>query len=184
MTKRFATAIAAALALSAMASATAQTAAGSGIRISKEGPTQVMGGDVVLTPWTLTPERFRTDLEPITVPSGCASKIDMTEIGKVAIKSDLYQPGMVSPDSAKFLALCTIPGQISSGEMHMQDGRTMYEISLIPERRSTNAKVIIDANTGEVLSSKTYGGLRGLAGFLRENVERKENKVKPDTIPY
>src|SRR5262249_25559395 len=69
-----------------------------------------------------------------------------------------------------------IPGKITSGEMHAENGRTMYEVSLIPDRRSVNAKVIVDANTGEVLSAKTYGGLRGLAGFLRENVERDMNK--------
>src|ERR1051325_7699420 len=112
---------------------------GSGLRITKEGPATSYG-EVVMTTWTLTPEKFRADLEPLNVPSGCASRIDLAEVSKVAIKSDLYQPGMITPDSAKFLALCVIPGQIGSGEMHMQDGRTMYEISLIPERRSTNAK--------------------------------------------
>lgn len=143
----------------------------------------VSKGEVWMTPWDLPVAYFRTDLEPIPVPTTCTGAIDPTEITKVSIKADLYRPGMVSPDSAKFLALCAIPGQITSGEMHMQDGRTMYEVSLIPERRSTNAKVIIDANTGEVLSSKTYGGLRGLAGYLRESVERNENKNKPQTVP-
>jgi hypothetical protein len=183
-----ATAIAAALTLTAMATAKAQDTARIKpiIPISKEQPPKASSGEVTLTPWTLTPEKFRLDLEPITVPTGCASLIDTAEVKKVSIKSDLYQPGMVSPDSAKFLALCVIPGQISSGEMHMQDGRTMYEVSVLPEKRQTNAKVIIDAKTGEVLSSKTYGGLRGLAGYLRESVERKENKVKPpkDTVPF
>jgi uncharacterized membrane protein YkoI len=133
-------------------------------------------GDVQLTPWKLTPEQFAADLEPVPVPTGCAARINRADVSRIAIKTDLYRAGMISPDSAKFLALCAIPGQVTSGEMHAENGRTMYEVSLIPDRRSTNAKVIIDANTGEVLSSKTYGGLRGLAGFLRENVERQENK--------
>jgi uncharacterized membrane protein YkoI len=177
-----ATAIAAALTLTAVAGAKAQdtTRIKPPIPISKE-PAKASPGEVTLTPWTLTPEKFRLDLEPITVPTGCTALIDTAEVHKVTIKSDLYQPGMVSPDSAKFLALCVIPGQISSGEMHTADNRTMYEISVLPEKKQTNAKVIIDAKTGEVLSSKTYGGLRGLAGYLRESMERKENKVKPPT---
>jgi hypothetical protein len=154
---------------------------------SQAGPTMrstISKGEIAFTsPWQLTPAQFRADLEPIHVPTTCAGAIDPAEVTRVAIKADLYQPGMVTPDSAKFLALCTIPGQITSGEMHAQDGRTMYEVTLIPERRSTNAKVIIDANTGEVLSSKTYGGLRGLAGYLRESVERDENKDRPQTVP-
>lgn len=183
MKRTVVTALAAALTLTAMASARAQDTSRARLPISKDLPPKASPGEVQLTPWTLTPEKFRLDLEPLTVPNSCAGKIDTAEVSKVAIKSDLYKPGMVSPDSAKFLALCVIPGQISSGEMHTQDGRTMYEITLIPEKRSTNAKVIIDANTGQVLSSKTYGGLRGLAGYLRESAERKENKAKKDTIP-
>jgi len=183
-----ATAIAAALTLTAVATVRAQdtTRIKPPIPISKDQPPKAASGEVTLTPWTLTPEKFRLDLETITVPTGCATLIDTAEVHKVAIKSDLYQPGMVSPDSAKFLALCVIPGQISSGEMHTADNRTMYEISVLPEKKQTNAKVIIDAKTGEVLSSKTYGGLRGLAGYLRESMERKENKVKPpkDTVPF
>jgi hypothetical protein len=137
---------------------------------------------LAMTPWQLTPAQFRADLEPVPLPTTCTGAFDRSEITTVSIKADLYRPGMITPDSAKFLALCAIPGQLTSGEMHEQDGRTMYEVSLIPERRSTNAKVIIDANTGAVLSSKTYGGLRGLAGYLRESVERDENKNRPQPV--
>jgi hypothetical protein len=160
---------------SAVSLAAAQTRPSTSYTISKD--------EVWTTPWQLPVAYFRNDLEPVPVPSTCTGAIDPTEITTVSIKADLYRPGMVTPDSAKFLALCAIPGQITSGEMHAQDGRTMYEVTLIPERRSTNAKVIIDANTGQVLSSKTYGGLRGLAGYLRESVERDENKNKPQTVP-
>jgi hypothetical protein len=37
--------------------------------------------------------------------------------------------------------------------------------------------VEIDATTGEVINAKQYGGLRGLAAFLRESTERKKNKT-------
>jgi hypothetical protein len=174
----------------AISHADAQVSPTSTSRISKDPvsstPTITMTspGDVRLTPWSLPAAEFNADLEPVAVPTGCAARINPADVSRVTIKSDLYRTGMVSPDSAKFLALCAIPGQVTSGEMHAQNGRTMYEVTLIPDRRSVNAKVIIDANTGEVLSSKTYGGLRGLAGFLRENVERQENKTPaiPDSL--
>jgi len=140
--------------------------------------TSISGGEVVdATPWTLPAAQFATDFESIMVPSNCAAVVDRADVARIAISSRLYQPGvMISPDSAKFLAACVIPGQITSGEMHQENGRTMYEVTLIPDGKTVNAKVIVDANTGQVLSSKTYGGLRGLAGYLRENVEREQNK--------
>ena len=103
---------------------------------------------------------------------------DADEVAKVAIKSDLYRQGMITPDQAKALALCAVPGQIGSGEMETADGRTVYDISLIPNDKKTYTKIQIDAYTGEVVNAKQFGGLRGLAGFLRESAERKENKAK------
>jgi hypothetical protein len=97
-------------------------------------------------------------------------------IRAVAIKSDLYVRGMVTPDSAKAIAICNVPGQISSGNMESDDTRTVYEISVLPTNKKTYSKVIVDANTGAVLSTKQFGGARGYAGFLRESAKRRQNK--------
>lgn len=112
------------------------------------------------------------------------STVDVSAAKAVAIKSDLYKAdsGMISPDSAKVLALCAVPGQIGSGEMNTDNGRTQYAIDIIPNQKKTHTKVVIDAKTGAVLSSKQFGGLRGLAGWVRESAEHKTN-VKKDTIP-
>jgi uncharacterized membrane protein YkoI len=104
----------------------------------------------------------------------------------VAIKTDLYQAGsMISPDSAKLIALCAVPGQIGSGEMNLANGVTEYAIDIIPDHKKTHTKVIVDAQTGAVLSSKQFGGLRGLTGWVRESAEHKTNKAKAarDTMP-
>lgn len=134
------------------------------------------------TPWTLTPERFRADLEPIPVPS-CGRRVDVVGIAPVTIKSNLYGAGMISADSVTFLALCAVPGRIRSGEMHQVAGRTLYEVRIIPERGTTHATVLVDANTGEVLSSRTYGGRRALAAYLRDTVEHRDTFAKPPTLP-
>ena len=111
------------------------------------------------------------------------STVDASAAKAVTIKSDLYKDdaGMISPDSAKVLALCAVPGQIGSGEMTTTNGRTAYEIDIIPNEKKTHTKVTIDAKTGAVLSSKQFGGLRGLAGWVRESTEHKMNKDKPPT---
>ena len=115
-------------------------------------------------------------------PTGTTcSTVDVAAAKAITIKSDLYKAdaGMISPDSAKVLALCAVPGQIGSGEMNVTNGITEYAIDIIPNEKKTHTKVVIDANTGAVLSSKQFGGLRGLAGWVRESSEHKMNKNKP-----
>jgi len=109
------------------------------------------------------------------------SSVDVTAAKAVTIKSDLYKEdaGMISPDSAKVLALCAVPGQIGSGEMNLTEGRTAYAIDIIPNDKKTHTKVVIDAATGAVLTSKQFGGIRGLAGWGRESAEHKMNKKSP-----
>ena len=115
-------------------------------------------------------------LRPGATPVYCAPN-DAAEVARVSIRSDLYRSTMISPEQAKALALCAVPGQISSGEMEVNNGRTVYQITLLPTDKKTHSKVEIDAFTGEVLNAKQFGGLRGLAGFLRESAERSNNKV-------
>jgi uncharacterized membrane protein YkoI len=118
------------------------------------------------------------------VPTGAVcSSVDVNAAKAVSIQSDLYKPdaGMISPDSAKLVALCAVPGQIGSGKMEMADGRTTYKIDIIPNEKKTHTDVVVDANTGAVLSSKQFGGLRGLAGWVRESGEHKLNTKKPKT---
>lgn len=113
------------------------------------------------------------------------STVDANAAKAVQIKSDLFKAdaGMISPDSAKIVALCAVPGQIGSGEMNVDNGITEYAIDIIPNGKKTHAKVIVDANTGAVLSSKQFGGLRGLAGWVRESNDHKTNTVKPPADP-
>jgi hypothetical protein len=116
-------------------------------------------------------------------PAGatCSSAVVGGEASKVNIKADGYDPAtMISPDSAKTIALCYVPGKIADGEIESNGTRTIYEISVLPNKKKTYAKVLIDAKTGEVLSTKQFGGARGLTGFLRESAERKRHKAKGD----
>jgi uncharacterized membrane protein YkoI len=111
----------------------------------------------------------------------CSSAVVGTEARKVNINAEGYDPAtMISPDSAKTTALCYVPGKIADGEIESNGTRTIYEISVLPNKKKTYAKVLIDAKTGEVPGTKQFGGARGLTGFLRESAERKRNKAKTD----
>ena len=153
-------------------SAQAQAQSDRRIPINKDNPTvtTTSSGDVEYT----GPLGYR--LRPGGQPIYCAPN-DAAEVARVEIKSDLYTTSMISPAQAKAIALCAVPGQISSGEMQVNNGRTVYEIALLPTDKKTYSKVEIDAMTGEIINAKQFGGLRGLAGFLRESAERKTNKV-------
>ena len=109
--------------------------------------------------------------------AACTAGTMSAEVKKVKIDSHYYTTGMISPDSAKAIALCYVPGQLSSGEMESNGNRTVYVVTVLPTDKKTYSKVIIDANTGAVLSTKQFGGARGLAGFLRESQKRRQNKT-------
>jgi Predicted membrane protein len=105
------------------------------------------------------------------------STTDVTAAKSVEIKTDKYDAAtMISPDSAKLIALCLVPGQVTDGEMNLTNDRINYTIDIIPDKKMTHTKVVVDAETGAVLSSKQFGGARGLAGWVRESFEHKENK--------
>jgi|SwirhisoilCB2_FD_contig_51_13491966_length_660_multi_5_in_0_out_0_1 hypothetical protein len=137
------------------------------------------GGDVVLTPSADSADIAAARAagywyRPAT--STACSNIDLGEAANVQMKTDMYDSAtMISPDMAKRVALCAIPGQIGSGEMNMSGNRAEYEIAIIPNGKKTYSKVIVDAQTGAVLSTKQFGGARGFAGWVRESFEHKQN---------
>jgi uncharacterized membrane protein YkoI len=163
----------------AATSAQAQAQSETRIPITKDGSTVstttttttvISGGDVEFT----GPLGYR--LRSGGAPVYCAPN-DPAEVARVSIKSDLYTTDMISPEQAKALALCAVPGQLASGSIENANGRNVYEIDVLPTDKKTATKVEIDATTGEVINAKQYGGLRGLAAFLRESAERKNNKT-------
>ncbi len=106
-----------------------------------------------------------------------ATKAAAQEPARIEIKAGLEGRAHVTPDSAKAIALARVPGQVAGGELHEDNGRLVYDIKVLPERKRTYTKVVIDAHTGRVLSAKQYGGVRGAAGYVRESGSRKRNKA-------
>lgn len=153
---------------------TAAQAQSSGIPIHKDAPSvsSTSTGDVE---WT---GNLGYRLRPGGAPIYCAPG-DVEEVAKMQVKTDKYVTGMISAEQAKAIALCAVPGQISSGEMDSYENRPTYQITILPTGKQVHAKVDVDAYTGEVLNAKQFGGLRGLAGYLRESAARKKNNTQP-----
>jgi uncharacterized membrane protein YkoI len=111
------------------------------------------------------------------VSSATVAKVAVDEPARIEIKAGTEGRARVSPNRAKAIALARVPGQIAGGELTDEDGRLVYNIKVLPEKKKTWSRVIIDARTGRVLSVKQYGGIRGAVGYVRESGSRKRNKA-------
>jgi uncharacterized membrane protein YkoI len=111
------------------------------------------------------------------VSAGAVAKVAADERARIEIKAGTEGRARISPNRAKAIALARVPGQIAGGELTDEDGRLVYQIKVLPEKKKTYSKVIIDARTGRVLSVKQYGGVRGAVGYVRESASRKKNKA-------
>jgi peptidase YpeB-like protein len=110
------------------------------------------------------------------VSNGTVAKVAIDERARIKIKAGTEGRARISPARAKAIAVTRVPGQIAGGELTDEDGRLVYEIKVLPEKKKTYSKVIIDARTGAVLSVKQFGGVRGAVGYVRESANRKRNK--------
>lgn len=168
--------------------AQAQTTSSTRIPIHKDYNTGTASGtlETTSTYGTYMPDTIAGPIYYTPASTATCSSVDAAAANAVSIKTDLYNSAtMISPDSAKFIALCAVPGQIGSGEMNVANGRTNYAIDIIPNGKKTHTKVIVDANTGAVLSTKQFGGVRGATGWIRESLEHRKNTTSTptDTIP-
>jgi hypothetical protein len=111
------------------------------------------------------------------VSTSTVAKVAVDEPARIEIRAGTEGRARISPNRAKAIALARVPGQVAGGELTDEDGRLVYQIKVLPERKRTYSKVIIDARTGRVLSVKQYGGVRGAVGYVRESGSRKRNKA-------
>lgn len=117
------------------------------------------------------------EAQKVAVSSGTVAKVAVDEPARIEIKPGTEGRARIGPNRAKAIALARVPGQIAGGELHDEDGRLVYDIKVLPEKKKTYSKVVIDARTGAVLSVKQFGGVRGAVGYVRESASRKRNKA-------
>ena len=103
---------------------------------------------------------------------------------KVKVDANVASSAKVSADSAQGIALAQVQegGKVNSGELHMEDGKLVYDIHVVPNGKKTSRLVRVDAMTGDIVKDKQYGGIKGVAKkHAQHEKEEKSQKAAPDS---
>jgi uncharacterized membrane protein YkoI len=103
---------------------------------------------------------------------------------KVKVDANVASSAKVSADSAQAIALAQVEegGKVNSGELHMEDGKLVYDIRVVPNGKKTARLVRVDAMTGDIVKDKQYGGVKGVVKKHAEHEkEEKAQKAAPDS---
>ena len=103
---------------------------------------------------------------------------------KVKVDANVASSAKVSADSAQAIALAQVQegGKVNSGELHMEDGKLVYDIRVVPNGKKTSRLVRVDAMTGDIVKDKQYGGVKGVVKKHAEHEkEEKSQKAAPDS---
>jgi hypothetical protein len=94
----------------------------------------------------------------------------------VKVASSLASAAKITGDSAFALARATVPdGEISSAKLEMEDGRLVYTVKLLQKNKGAS-EVRVDANTGEVVKDKKFGGAKAMVEHHKENAKLLDAK--------
>ena len=100
---------------------------------------------------------------------------------KVKVDANVASSAKVSADSAQSIALARVTegGKVNSGELHMEDGKLVYDINVVPNGKKTVRQLRIDAMTGDVVKDKQLGGLKGVVKKTEEHRKEKNATKTP-----
>jgi uncharacterized membrane protein YkoI len=103
---------------------------------------------------------------------------------KVKVDANVASAANISADSAQAIALAQVPegGKVNSGELHMEDGKLVYDVNVVPNGKKTARMVRIDAMTGNVVKDKQFGGVKGvMKKHAQHEKEEKSQKAPADS---
>jgi uncharacterized membrane protein YkoI len=103
---------------------------------------------------------------------------------KVKVDPNVASAAKVSADSAQAIALAQVTegGKVNSGELHMEDGKLVYDIRVVPNGKKTARLVRVDAMTGDIVKDKQFGGVKGVVKKHAEHEkEEKAQKAPADS---
>ena len=112
-----------------------------------------------------------------------AGTIDERVAVKVKVDATVAASAKVSADSAQSIALAQVTegGKVNSGELHMEDGKLVYDIRVVPNGKKTVREIRIDAMTAEIIKDKQLGGLKGVVKKTEEHRKEKNAAKAADT---
>ena len=100
---------------------------------------------------------------------------------KVKVDANVASSAKISADSAQAIALAQVQegGKVNSGELHMEDGKLVYDIRVVPNGKKTARLVRVDAMTGDVVKDKQYGGVKGVVKKHAEHEKEEKSQKAP-----
>jgi uncharacterized membrane protein YkoI len=100
---------------------------------------------------------------------------------KVKVDANVASSAKVSADSAQAIALAQVEegGKVNSGELHMEDGKLVYDVRVVPNGKKTSRLVRVDAMTGEIVKDKQYGGVKGVVKKHAEHEKEEKAQKSP-----
>ena len=100
---------------------------------------------------------------------------------KVKVDANVANSAKVSADSAQAIALAQVQegGKVNSGELHMEDGKLVYDIRVVPNGKKTSRLVRVDAMTGDIVKDKQYGGVKGVVKKHAEHEKEEKSQKAP-----
>lgn len=116
---------------------------------------------------------------------GTADSLTKRVTLKVKVDANVASSAKVSADAAAATAFAQVPegGSINSGELHMEDGKLVYDINIAPTGKNTVRMVRVDAMTGDVVKDTQYGGVKGAAkAHSAHEKQEKAQKSPPDSV--
>ena len=100
---------------------------------------------------------------------------------KVKVDANVASSAKISADSAQAVALAQVQegGKVNSGELHMEDGKLVYDMHIVPNGKKTTRLVRVDAMTGDIVKDKQFGGVKGVMKKHAEHEKEEKSQKAP-----
>jgi uncharacterized membrane protein YkoI len=100
---------------------------------------------------------------------------------KVKVDANVASAAKISADSAQAIALAQVTegGKVNSGELHMEEGKLVYDIRVVPNGKKTARLVRVDAMTGDIVKDKQFGGVKGVMKKHAEHEKEEKSQKAP-----
>jgi uncharacterized membrane protein YkoI len=144
-------------------------------------PLAVLFAAVAATASAQMPSDSTHSMKRLGTPDSLTKRVNL----KVKVDANVASTAKVSADAAAATAISQVSegGSVNSGELHMEDGKLVYDVNIVPNGKKTARMVRVDAMTGEILKDKQYGGVKGVAKkHSQHEKEEKAQKSPPDSV--
>ena len=106
-------------------------------------PLAVLFATVAATASAQMPSDSTHSMKRLGTPDSLTKRVNL----KVKVDANVASSAKVSADAAAATAISQVPegGSVNSGELHMEDGKLVYDVNVVPNGTKTARMVRVDA---------------------------------------